>query len=155
MLQALTAFSEDTPNAMQTNDKPARPRLLIIEDDPSLQTILGYYLSQRFDVEQVLGVDDALEAASQQHFDMFLVDIRLGEQRSGIDLLGLLRQMPAYRKTPAVVCSAYVDRANEQDFIREGFNACVAKPFKSKYLQDVIKAVLDGTNASAGQQPEA
>ena len=131
---------------MQTNDNPVRPRLLIIEDDPSLQTILGYYLSQRFDVEQALGVDDALEAAARQHFDMFLVDIRLGDHRSGVDLLGLLRQMPAYQKTPAVVCSAYVDRNNEQDFIAEGFDACVAKPFKSTHLQEVIRAVLNGTD---------
>ncbi len=134
---------------MKNDNHPKRPRLLIVEDDPSIQTILRYFLSQRFDVEQALDVDDALEAASHQHFDMFLLDMRLGERRSGVDLLGLLRQMPAYRSTPAVVCSAYVDRGNEKRYIQEGFEACIPKPFKSNHLRQVIDAVLDQRQPAA------
>ena len=126
-----------------------RPRLLIIEDDPSIQAILRYFLSQRFDVEQALGVDAALEAASRQHFDMFVVDMRLGEQRSGADLLSLLRQMPAYRATPAVVCSAYVDRVDEKCYLEEGFEACIPKPFKSSNLREIIATVLERKRPAA------
>ena len=136
---------------MKTDTQPARPRLLIIEDDPSIQTILRYFLSQRFDIEQALGVDDALEAASHRHFDMFLVDIRLGEERSGVDLLGLLRQMPAYRSTPAIVCSAYVNHTNALSFLQEGFDACITKPFKSNYLREIIDAVLNGLDPRSSQ----
>ena len=134
---------------MQPNTQPARPRLLIVEDDPSIQSILRYFLSQRFEVEQVLDVDAALEAASDRHFDMFLLDMHLGERRSGEDLLGLLRQMPAYHTTPAVVCSAYVDPSNKRRFKEKGFEACIPKPFKSTSLRAVIDAVLSRRQAAA------
>ena len=134
---------------MNTDPQTARPRLLIVEDDPSIQTVLRYFLSQRFDVEQALDVDHALETASHQHFDLFLLDMRLGEQRSGLDLLGLLRQMPAYRSTPAVVCSAYVDHGNERRYLREGFEACIPKPFKSNHLREIIDTVLEQRRRAA------
>ena len=74
-------------------------RILVVEDNPHIRNLLHYLLRDTFDLELVDCIDDALLTAAQQHFDLFLLDINLGEQRTGIDLLKLLRQMPAYTAT--------------------------------------------------------
>ena len=83
-----------------------RPRILIVEDDRCIQVLYRYLLKARFDVQLVDNVDDAIHLAAHEHFDLFLLDINLGEMRTGADLLGLLRKMPAYSATPAVACTA-------------------------------------------------
>ena len=129
-------------NAMQSPHK--RARILIVEDNPPIQTILRHLLGQRFDVELANSVDGALMKASHQHFDLFLLDINLGEDRTGVDLLGLLRQMPAYSTTPAVACTAFAGPEYRKQFLASGFNEHVDKPFKRPVLMKVVEEALGG-----------
>ncbi len=119
-----------------------RPRILIVEDDRCIQVLYRYLLKARFDVELVDNVDDAIQLAAREHFDLFLLDINLGEMRTGADLLGLLRKMPAYSATPAVACTAYAGAHYRQYFLSNGFAEHVDKPFSRPLLLGVIEQVL-------------
>ena len=123
---------------------PKRARILVVEDNPPIQMILRHVLSRRFDVELANSVDGALLKASREHFDLFLLDIHLGEDRTGVDLLGLLRQMPAYGTTPAVACTAYAGPEYRAQFLASGFTEYVDKPFKQPVLMEVVEEVLGG-----------
>ena len=118
-------------------------RIAIVEDDPAIRYLLNYYLHSSFDLEMVDTFDAGLEAATQQDFDVFLFDINLGEVRTGIDLLDLLRKRPACEATPAIVCSAFISTLNEQKYLQQGFDACIPKPFTEAKLQEVIGDVLE------------
>ena len=85
---------------------PKKARILVVEDDRCIALLYRHLLGQRFDLEFVDNVESALLMAQGEHFDLFLLDINLGEVRDGVDLLGLLRQMPAYDGTPAISCTA-------------------------------------------------
>ena len=124
-----------------------RPRILIVEDDRCIQVLYRYLLKARFDVELVDNVDDAIQLAAREHFDLFLLDINLGEMRTGADLLGLLRQMPAYSATPAVACTAYAGAHYRQYFLSNGFAEHVDKPFSRPLLLGVIEQVLRSRHA--------
>ncbi len=117
-------------------------RILVVEDNPHIRNLLHYLLRDTFDLELVDCVDDALLTAAQQHFDLFLLDINLGEQRTGIDLLKLLRQMPAYTATPAVACTVYTRRGDKERFLAAGFDNHVGKPFTDEALRGTLQAVL-------------
>ena len=121
----------------------SRARILIVEDNPPIQMLLRHLLSKSFDVELANTVDGAIQTASRQHFDLFLLDINLGEDRTGVDLLGLLRQMPAYTATPAVACTAYAGPQYREHFLANGFNEYVDKPFSRPVLLGAIEEVLD------------
>ena len=123
---------------------PKRARILVVEDNPPIQMILRHVLGRRFDVELANSVDGALLKASREHFDLFLLDIHLGEDRTGVDLLGLLRQMPAYGTTPAVACTAYAGPEYREQFLASGFTEYVDKPFKRPVLMKVVEEALGG-----------
>ena len=124
------------------NTHPLRARILVVEDNPPIQMLLRHLLSKRFDIEFANTVDGAIEIATRHHFDLFLLDINLGEDRTGVDLLGLLRQMPAYITTPAVACTAYAGPQYRKHFLASGFNEYIDKPFSRPVLLGAIEEVL-------------
>lgn len=124
------------------NDNSSRACILIVEDNPPIQMLLQHLLSKHFDIEVAHTVDEAIQTASRRHFDLFLLDINLGEDRTGVDLLGLLRQMPAYSATPAVACTAYAGPQYRAHFLANGFNEYVDKPFSRPVLLGAIEEVL-------------
>lgn len=126
-----------------------RARILIVEDNPPILMLLRHMLGKRFDVEVASTVDGALQRAIRYHFDLFLLDINLGEERSGVDLLALLREMPEYRATPAVACTAYAGPQYRKHFLASGFFGHVDKPFKRPVLLEVVEEALLNVTAQA------
>ncbi len=119
-----------------------RARLLVVEDNPSIRAMLAFFLRATYDLELVGRFDDALHAAAHRGFDLFLLDINLGEPRTGIDLLGALRQMPAYAATPAVACTSNTGPGSKEHLLASGFDAYIGKPFEEEELLDTLRAVL-------------
>lgn len=121
---------------------PVRTRILVVEDNPPIRLLLRRMLGAQFDVELAQSVDGALARATREHFDLFLLDINLGEHRTGVDLLGLLRQMPAYGTTPAVACTAFAGEDYREEFLARGFDVYVDKPFSRPRLYNAIEEAL-------------
>ena len=124
------------------NHEPKRARILVVEDNPPIQLLFRHLLGSRFDVELVDTVEGALDLAARECFDLFLLDINLGEPRTGVDLLGLLRRMPAYDSTPAVACTAYAGEDYREHFLASGFSEYVDKPFSRPLLLGAIEQAL-------------
>lgn len=118
-----------------------RVRILAVEDNPDTQTLLRYLLRD-FDVNLVPHVDDALRIAASDDFDVFLLDINLGERQTGIDLLQKLRAMGQHRQTPALAVTAYAMPGDRERFMKAGFDAYVSKPFTRNELLETIYVLL-------------
>ena len=119
-----------------------RKRILFVEDDPAIQLLLRHLLHPWFDLDLAVTVDEALNMADQHPFDLFLIDINLGAGRTGVDLLWALRQMPSYRATPAVSCTAYAMRGDRERFLSYGFDEHINKPFVANQLHAMLSAAL-------------
>lgn len=124
-------------------DSDPIPRILAVEDNPDTQLLLRYLLRPRYDVEIVTHVDDALDAAKNQAFDLLVLDINLGEARTGIDLLRELRQLDTYRTTPALALTAYAMPGDRERFESSGFSQYISKPFTRKELYDALTYMLE------------
>ena len=127
---------------MTTQDH--KVRILAVEDDLHIRILLHHLLDNRFDIEFATSFDEALEVAALYPFDLFLFDIHLQERRSGVELLDRLRQMPAFRTTPAVACTAYAMHGDRDRFLGQGFCGYLSKPFVRKKLYETIQDALDG-----------
>ncbi len=123
-----------------------RKRILIVEDDPAIQLLLRHLLRPWFDLDLAVTVDEALSMAALHLFDLFLIDINLGAGRTGVDLLWALRQMPGYRATPAVSCTAYALRGDRERFLSYGFDEHIDKPFAPHQLHAMLSAALSSDN---------
>ncbi len=124
-------------------DQPTAPRVLAVEDNPDTQLLLRYLLRSDYALEVVPHYEDAIRAAHDGEFDILILDINLGEERTGLDLLNELREMPAYETTPALALTAYAMPGDRERFEESGFDAYISKPFTRKELFDALRRMLD------------
>lgn len=119
-----------------------RLRILAVEDNPDTQLLLRYLLRAEYDLDVVPRVDDAIRAATENRYDMLVLDINLGEERTGVDLLQDLRAMPEYRAKPALALTAYAMPGDRERFVSAGFDGYISKPFTRKELFEAIRELL-------------
>lgn len=122
-------------NATDTNT----PHLLIIEDDPTLSTLLCEQLSdQGYRTTPCLDGLSGLQRACQETFQLILLDVLLPK----LDGIQVLSQLRLQRRTPVIMLTA---RGAEQDRIsgfRCGADDYLPKPFNITELILRIEAVL-------------
>lgn len=118
--------------------------ILVVEDNADTQILLRYLLESRFLLEAVTKVGDALEKTAEKTFDLLLVDINLGEERTGVDLLNILRKNDTYARIPMVAITAYAMPGDSERFISMGFDGYVSKPFTRIELISAIDKILVG-----------
>lgn len=127
------------------SESPAKLRVLVLEDNAESRLLLRHLLRRDFDATLIGGVDEALEIAQKSTFDVALLDINLGEKRTGVDVLKLLRTMPQHRDLPALACTAYALPGDRERFLEAGFAGYVSKPFvKAELMTALHKAVAVG-----------
>jgi CheY-like chemotaxis protein len=119
-----------------------KPRILAVEDNSETQLLLEHLLKKSFKVVVVPGVDEALDAVDGRSFDALLLDINLSEQRTGTDLLHLLRERDDMADVPAIALTAYAMPGDREDFLEAGFDQYVSKPFTRADLKDAIETSL-------------
>ena len=119
-----------------------RPRLLLVEDNPSTLMLQRLMLRDDFEVTAATGFDEAIEVFRQGECEVALLDIDLGEERSGVDLLRALREVPGADKLVAVACTAYALPDSRRKFLSAGFNEYIGKPFSKSHLVQTIKSAL-------------
>ncbi len=128
-------------NVLPVNGEHRKRSVLVVDDNLTMRSLLKHVLKTAYEVETASCVDEALRMAQERRFDGLLLDIQLGEPRTGIDLLLMLRQMPAYREVPAVACTAF---AGDRERIREaGFDECVEKPFTKEQLHAALERAFN------------
>lgn len=119
-----------------------KPRILAVEDNSETQLLLEHLLKSSFDVEVVKGVDEALDAVDGHGFDALLLDINLSEERTGTDLLHLLREQEHMGNVPAIALTAYAMPGDREDFLDAGFDQYVSKPFTRADLTTALDEIL-------------
>jgi DNA-binding response OmpR family regulator len=116
-----------------------RPRILIVEDDPSLaQIVRDNLLMDGFDVEWATHADRALGIYRSFVPDLVLLDVMLPDL-SGFDLARALRHGG---KTPIIIVSARGEKADKLTGLRLGADDYITKPFDMEELVARINTVL-------------
>ena len=118
------------------------PRILVVEDDDALGTLLRYNLEREgYAVALATDGEEALIQAEEQLPDLVVLDWML-PRVSGIEVCRRLRQKPQSRNVPIIMLTA---RGEESDRIRgldTGADDYVVKPFAVTELSARIRAVL-------------
>ena len=118
------------------------PRILVVEDDDALGTLLRYNLEREgYAVALATDGEEALIQAEEQLPDLVVLDWML-PRVSGIEVCRRLRQKPLSRNVPIIMLTA---RGEESDRIRgldTGADDYVVKPFAVTERSARIRAVL-------------
>ncbi len=128
------------------------PRVLVVEDDPSLRRALQLNLTARgYQVDVAACANDAL-GLTALHPDLIVVDLGLPDM-DGIDLIGRIR---ASSSAPILAASAGDAGSAAPAALTAGADDYLAKPFAADLLAGRVRAALGGRRPpGGGPVPEA
>lgn len=124
-----------------------KPRsILLVEDEPTLQRILGSVLGDAgHRVEAVGTAEQALERLEDGDIDLVLTDKNL-PRKSGLDLLSEVRQQEKGGRKPlgVVMVTGYPSRDSALQALADDADGYLVKPFRSlTHAVEAVQRVLD------------
>ena len=127
-------------------------RVLIADDNLALATVIRFCLeSAGFRVEVAHDGRRACELASEEKFDLFILDHQMPEM-DGPTCCRTLRRDSRYSETPVIVASAKCDEPIERAQWH-GLNVAqfFGKPFSPQKLVDVSRALAESAHTRSPQ----
>jgi two-component system, OmpR family, phosphate regulon response regulator PhoB len=117
-------------------------RVLIVDDDPDIQRLVSYNLSQAgFQVTAASSGRTALEAVHVQHPDLIVLDLMLPDI-DGMEVCRTLRQRDDSRRIPIVMLTARSEEIDRVVGFELGADDYVMKPFSPRELVLRIKSIF-------------
>ena len=117
-------------------------RILIVEDEAALVTLLRYNLEREgFEVFEARDGDEALVVVDENPPDLILLDWML-PFTSGIEVCRQLRRRPDTRRTPIIMLTARGEEADKVRGLDSGVDDYVTKPFSPAELLARIRALI-------------
>ena len=116
--------------------------VLFVEDDKVLNHLVNIYSRNIFHLDGVYDAESALKKIESNQYDLFLLDINLGEGMNGIDLLKHIRKNDNYKNIPAIAATAYAMTGDKEFLLSQGFDGYIPKPFTKTQLLEYIKEFL-------------
>ncbi len=113
-------------------------RILIVDDNEKLCTLLKRYTRDKFYVEYCLSPADVVNLISDQPFDLIILDI-VFKDYNGIEFLPKLREIYS---NPIIFLSAQTDISMRIAGLRGGADDFITKPFNLEELTLKIEKIL-------------
>lgn len=132
----------DSPDKVNLR-KTGKKQILYVEDDRSSQFLVEQILRNHYDVDVAPHAKDVMTWVTMKEYDLILMDIKLDEGYSGIDLAKEIKCLPNYKTVPilAVTAAAF---PNELSYIRQqGCNDAITKPIDFKLFKSKIAKLLE------------
>ncbi|MBA3708931.1 MAG: response regulator transcription factor [Planctomycetes bacterium] len=131
-------------------------RILVIEDDPDIQTLLRYNLQREGHEVVVAGTgSDGLHELRRKPFELVLLDLMLPD-RDGIEVCRIMRTSKGLSSIPIIMVTAKGEESEVVLGLGIGADDYVTKPFRIKELLARVKVRLSRNrddDLSADKQP--
>lgn len=125
-------------------------RILIVEDEAALVTLLSYSLEKEgFTVRVAADGEQALEALAEEPPDLVLLDWML-PHLSGIEICRRIRRDPATSGLPVIMLTARGEEADRIRGLDTGADDYVTKPFSPAELIARVRALLRRAHPAIG-----
>src|SRR5689334_13805108 len=125
-------------------------RILLVDDDVSVTSILGAFLrAAGHEVEVARTLDEGRRAAERASHDAYVFDLNLPDGR-GFDLVRHVRQR-LHRAAPVLILSGQKQEASVLEALGLGADDFVRKPFSPReVVARIARLVGAGTKVRAG-----
>lgn len=138
-LQALNTASGSLPSD-ETEDQEARPRLLVVDDDPSVGRLLSQALKEwGYEVVVAKNGWEGLVVVSRQTVDGILLDMDMPIM-DGRTMLDELRWLG--HQMPVLMMSGASDERELRQLLTEGAQGFFVKPFRLQSLKEACLRIL-------------
>ncbi|MGB8929694.1 MAG: diguanylate cyclase [Anaeromyxobacteraceae bacterium] len=141
ILHAVGVIPAEPRNPLATSRRPlARPRILVVDDDPDVRETMRMVLEPGYEVLSAVDGEVSLEVARSDKPDLIVMD-QFMPRLDGLGALERLRADPATEDIPVILVSARADESVRVRALDLGAVDFLAKPFSEQEL----RARLDRT----------
>ena len=127
-------------------------KILIVEDEQGLVTLLSYNLEkQGYQVAVCMDGQKVMNTIAAEKPDLMLMDWMLPNV-SGVELCQMIRQNYETKETPIIMLTARGDEADKVKGLSQGADDYMTKPFSVPELMARIGALLRRTNVKPVQE---
>ncbi len=132
-----------TPQLYPNPIEKRKPRVLLVEDEATNRQYVKIVLSN-LNYEVIVAEDGtaAIKHAKEGYFDAILMDINLGKSMNGIQAMKEIRTNERYKDIPIVAVTANAMQGHKEEFLAEGFDHYLSKPFNMTQLSKLLYDVL-------------
>ena len=118
-------------------------RILVVDDDAAMRTILVSILGKDFTVVAKRNGLEAMMWLSEGNLPDVIISDIIMPQLNGYDFIRNLRQSGIYSRIPVLVLSGHDSEDTEEESLRIGADHYLSKPFDPKIVLDyALKAYL-------------
>lgn len=115
--------------------------ILVVDDELSMRELLEFMLTREgYAVSLAQNGREAIDKLGEQHYDLLLCDIRLGDM-TGLDVLQASKKTNP--ETVVIMISAYATTETAVEAMNVGAYDYVPKPFDNDELKETIEKALD------------
>jgi DNA-binding response OmpR family regulator len=132
-------------------DRP--PRILLVDDEQSLQTLLSFPLRKDgYEVVQATDGREALARFGEQSFDLVVLDVMMPK----LDGLEVCKRMRARSTVPIIMLTAKTEEIDKVLGLELGADDYITKPFSMREFRSRVRAALRraGMSRDPEQSPE-
>jgi len=117
-------------------------KILVIEDEKDIQELLQLYLKREgYDVHISKDGETGLRKASQERYDLILLDLML-PQVDGLEICRSLRSRPQTADIPIIMITAKVEESDRIVGLEMGADDYITKPFSPREVLARVKAIF-------------
>jgi DNA-binding response OmpR family regulator len=121
------------------------PRILLVDDEQSVQTLLTYPLRKEgYEVIAASTGREALARFQEGQFDLVVLDVMLPE----VDGFDVCRQLRAKSSVPIIMLTAKAEELDKVLGLELGADDYITKPFSMREFRSRVKAVLRRANVA-------
>jgi len=118
---------------------PQPPRILLVDDEQSVQKLLSYPLRKEgYEVVAALDGQQALDRVRDQPFDLVVLDVMLPK----MDGFEVCRRIRARTAVPIIMLTAKAEEFDKVLGLELGADDYITKPFSMREFRSRVKAVL-------------
>lgn len=132
---------KSSPEEQGAEKDETHGRVLVVEDNDEIRFMMSLVLEEHCPVDAAGSFDHAVQHLAEQDYEAVYIDIDLGEQRTGVDLVKMIHEEADASKPWLIACTAYAMPGDREKFLAEGFDHYIGKPFTDEELLAALEEV--------------
>jgi signal transduction histidine kinase/DNA-binding response OmpR family regulator len=131
-----------------------QPRLLIVEDEPELLSLLREHFEKEYDVATAIDGQDGLKAARDVRPELIITDV-LMPRMDGLEMLAAIRRETSLENIPVLILSAKASIEDRLTAYQAAADGYISKPFDMTELRIRVRNIIRSRRALMFTRSEA
>jgi DNA-binding response OmpR family regulator len=120
-------------------------RILVVNDTQEILELFRMFLEEEEGYEVILAGTPIQQVTEVEHInpDLIVLDLVFGDEKTGLQMLQMLKMQRSTATIPVIVCTAALDLVREQEgyLVSQGVRV-LYKPFDLDHLSTHVKQLL-------------